>query len=265
MNPFDYAFMQRALFVGFLVALIAPLIGRIIVLRRLSMVGDAIAHTTLAGVAIGLILGLDPLISAMGASLAGIFLVDLLRKRLPRYADVAVAILMALGIGLAGTLSSFVIDANRFNAFLFGSIVAISPEEVRLISLITVGVLVTHFLFAKEFFAITFDEEGARHSGVAVKRINLLFMIMLALTLSIAAKTVGSLILSSLLVLPVACALQVSSSYKGTLLWGIAFSLFFMLGGLLISFYSAVKPGGAVVLLAVLTYFAILPLKRSNA
>lgn len=262
MTIFDYAFMQRALWVGLMVALVSPLIGQTIVLKRMSMVGDAIAHTTLAGVAIGLILGVDPLISAMAAALVGVLLVDVLRQRLPQYADVSVAILMALGIGLAGTLSSFVADTNRFNAFLFGSIVAISQNEVILITAIAILVLGVYLIFYKEFFAVTFDEANASHSGVAVKRINLIFNFMLALTLSIAAKTVGSLILSSLMILPVASALQVAKSYRTTLLWAILFSILFMISGLVLSFYAGVKPGGAVVLIAVASYFLILPFGR---
>jgi zinc transport system permease protein len=262
MNIFNYDFMIRALWVGILVGLMAPLIGQTIVLRRMSMVGDAVAHTTLAGVAIGLILGIDPLISSLVTALLGVFLIDVLRKRLPHYADVSIAILMSLGIGLAGTLSSFVRDTNRFTAFLFGSIVAISQEEVFLITIVVLIVIVVYRLFYKEIFAMTFDENLAQHSGVNVKLVNLIFMIMLGVTLSIAAKTVGTLILSSLLILPVASALQLSKSYKSTLVWSILFSLFYMVGGLILSFYIGAKPGGTVVLLAVLTYLALLPIRR---
>jgi len=262
MNIFNYDFMIRALWVGILVGLMAPLIGQTIVLRRMSMVGDAVAHTTLAGVAIGLILGIDPLISSLVTALLGVFLIDVLRKRLPHYADVSIAILMSLGIGLAGTLSSFVRDTNRFTAFLFGSIVAISQTEVLLISGVVLVVVIVYRLFYKEIFAMTFDETMAQHSGINVKLVNGIFMVMLGVTLSIAAKTVGTLILSSLLILPVASALQLSKSYKSTLVWSMLFSLFYMVGGLVISFYIGAKPGGTVVLLAVLTYLALLPLKR---
>lgn len=264
MTIFNYEFMNRALWVGMLVGLMAPLIGQTIVLRRMSMVGDAVAHTTLAGVAIGLILGIDPLISSLVTALIGVFLIDVFRKRLPQYADVSIAILMSLGIGLAATLSSFVRDTNRFSAFLFGSIVAITQQEVILISIIVVLVIAVYLLFYKELFAITFDEAMAQHSGINVKLINAIFMIMLGITLSIAAKTVGTLILSSVLILPVASALQFSKSYKTTLLWSIFFSLFYMIGGLTLSFYLGAKPGGTVVLLAVLTYMALLPLRKAR-
>lgn len=261
---FNYAFMQRALWVGFLIALITPLIGQSLVLKRMSMVSDAIAHTTLAGVAIGLILGIDPLISALITSLMGVMVMDALRRKLPQYAEVSVAILMAVGIGLAGTLSSFVADSNRFSAFLFGSIVATNTQEVVLISVIAVGVLVTYLLFYKEIFAITFDENMAEYEGIPVKWVNILIMFMMSLTLSMAAKTVGSLILSSLMILPVASALQLQLSYQKTLLSAIAFSLISMMGGLVLSFYLGIKPGGAVVLLSVLIYVLILPLKRRH-
>jgi zinc transport system permease protein len=262
MNLFEYAFMVRALWVGLLVSLTAPLIGQTIVLRRMSMVGDAVAHTTLAGVAIGLILGIDPLITALVTSVIGVVLVDFLRSRLPHYAEVSIAILMSLGIGLAGTLSSFVRDTNRFSSFLFGSIVAISAQEVVMITGVVAVVVTVYLVFYKEIFAVTFDEAMAAFSGLPVKLINFITMVLLGVTLSIAAKTVGSLILSSLLVLPVASALQIARSYRTTLMWAILFSMITMMGGLILSFYFGLKPGGAVVLLAVALYILLLPLSR---
>lgn len=265
MNIFEYDFMIRALWIGLLVGLMAPLIGQTIVLRRMAMIGDAVAHTTLAGVAIGLILGINPLISTILAALTGVFLIGFFRARLPQYTDVAISILMSLGIGLAGTLSSFVTDTNRFEAFLFGSIVAINPQDIWLITALVILVVLIYLMFYKEIFAITFDENMAAYAGIPVKAINLVFMILLGVTLSISAKAVGSLILSSLLVLPVATAMQIAKSYRTTLYWAVGFSLTFMLGGLLASFYIGIKPGGAVVLLAVLTYVLVLPLSRRRS
>ena len=264
MNLFNYAFMVRALWVGLLVSVTAPLIGQTIVLRRMSMVGDAVAHTTLAGVALGLILGIDPLVTALVTSVIGVIIVDVLRTRLPHYAEVSIAILMSLGIGLAGTLSSFVRDTNRFSSFLFGSIVAISQQEVVLITGVVIIVIAVYLMFYKEIFAVTFDENMAAFAGMPVKLINFVTMLLLGVTLSMAAKTVGSLILSSLLVLPVASALQIAKSYRTTLLWAMAFSVMTMLGGLVMSFYFGLKPGGAVVLLAVALYVLLLPMARRN-
>lgn len=258
---FNYAFMQRAMMVGLMIALIAPLLGQSLVLRRLSMISDAVAHATLAGIAMGMLLGIDPIISAIVTSIIGLFFVDILRKRLADYAEVAVSILMAVGIGLAGTLSSFVSDSANFSSFLFGSIVATSASELKWISIVTVLILLLYILFYKEFFALTFDEDEAKHAGMNVKFINALFIIMLGISLSIAAKTVGSLILSSLLILPVASALQIAKSYKTTTIYAIGFSLFSMFTGLSLSFYFSLKPGGAVVLLSVLIYLLVLPLK----
>lgn len=258
---FDYGFMQRALWVGLLIALMAPLVGQTLVLRRLSMVSDAIAHVTLAGIAIGLLLGIPPLLSALLTSLIGVFIVEFLRKRLPDYSEVAVAILMALGIGLAGSLSSWVKDGAQFNSFLFGSIVATTPSEVLWMSGVAILVIGLYLVFYKEIFALTFDEDMASYMGLPVKWINFMFMGLLSLVLSIAAKTVGSLILSSLLVLPVATALQIAKSYKSTLVWALVFSVASMLCGLTVSFYFGLKPGGAVVLFSVLFYLLVSPLK----
>jgi len=261
---FNYVFMQKALAVGLMIALIAPLIGQVVVLKRMSMVPDAIAHTTLSGVAIGLILNLNPLFTAIVLAVAGLLLVDVLRKYLPAYAEIAISLLMSLGIGVAGILSSFIQDANRFNAFLFGSIVAIEDSELYLIIGITALVILLFILFYKELFAITFDEGMAKHSGIRVNLVNFIFMLMMGLTLSIASKTVGTLIVSSLVVLPVASSLHFAKSYKSTLINAIIISVVTMMIGLTLSFYQGIKPGGAVVIVAVIFYIISLSLNRKK-
>lgn len=258
---FEYAFMIRAMWVGVLISFMAPLLGQTLVLRRMSMVSDAIAHSTLAGISIGLIIGINPLIAAILTSILAIMTIDKLRQKLPDYAEVSVSILMAIGIGLAGTLSSFVDESANFMSFLFGSIVATSAQEVLWMTIIAILVFALYFLFYKEIFALTFDENQARYDGINIKLINFVFMIMLGLTLSIAAKTVGSLILSSLLIIPVASSLQFSKSYASNLRWSMVFSFISMFSGLTLSFYFGLKPGGAVVLIAVIIYLIILPIK----
>ncbi len=132
MSMFQYEFMRVALATGFLLALIMPCIGVILVLRRLSMLGDTLSHSSLAGVAVGLIGGFNPVLGAMGASLIAAFSIDALRKKFPRQQELSIAIMMSAGIGLAGVLSGFVRNTTSFTSFLFGSIVAISRAELYL-------------------------------------------------------------------------------------------------------------------------------------
>lgn len=122
--------MQRAFLVGILLALIIPCVGIVIVLKRLSMIGDALSHTSLAGVAAGLLFNINPVLGATAACVAAAFGIEAIRKKLPRYAEMSIAIILSAGVGLAGVLSGFVRSAASFNSFLFGSIVAISDGEL---------------------------------------------------------------------------------------------------------------------------------------
>ena len=232
MSIFEYPFMQRAFLVGILLALIIPCVGIVIVLKRLSTIGDALSHTSLAGVAAGLLFNINPVLGATAA-----------------------------GVGLAGVLSGFVRSAASFNSFLFGSIVAISDGELYTVAVVS-GIIVLAFLFLyKELFYLALDERAARTSGIPVGIINSVFTVLIAVTVSIAARTVGALIVSSMMVVPVACGMQLGRSYKQTVLWSIAFAEGFTVGGLFLSYYVGLKPGGTIVLLGVACLLLLLILK----
>ena len=256
MSIFEYPFMQRAFLVGVLLALIIPCVGIVIVLKRLSMIGDALSHTSLAGVAAGLLFNINPLLGATAA-----FGIEAIRKKLPRYAEMSIAIILSAGVGLAGVLSGFVRSAASFNSFLFGSIVAISDGELYTVAVVS-GIIVLAFLFLyKELFYLALDERAARMSGIPVGIINSVFTVLIAVTVSIAARTVGALIVSSMMVVPVACGMQLGRSYKQTVLWSIAFAEGFTVGGLFLSYYVGLKPGGTIVLLGVACLLLLLILK----
>ena len=248
---FQYAYMQRALLVGFLLAVIVACLGTVMVHKRLSLIGDALSHSSLAGVAVGLLLGFNPIIGAMATCVVAAFAIEAIRKKLGTHSELAVAIVLSTGIGLAGVLSGFVRSSADFNSFLFGSIVAISGFEARLVMILAVVVLVAFILLYKELFYISFDEQSAAISGVPVGVVNAIFTILTAVTVSIAARTVGALIVSSLMVVPVAAAMSLARSYRTTVLWAIFVSVVSTVGGLVLSFYIGLKPGGTIVLLSV--------------
>lgn len=247
----QYEFMRRAFGVGLMLAVIVPCIGVIVVLKRLSMLGDALSHTSLAGVAAGLLLGVNPIVGAVVVCVISALSIEAIRKKLPRYAEMAIAITMSAGVGLAGVLSGFVKSAAGFNSFLFGSIVAISNFELYLVVGISVFVLSAFLLLYKELFFIALDERAARMAGVPVRSINFAFTILTAVTVSVAARTVGALVVSSLMVLPVACAMQVAKSYKQTVVASVLFAVLFTMGGLFLSYYADLRPGGTFALLGV--------------
>lgn len=262
LEMFEYAFMQKAFLVGILLAIIIPLIGVIVVLKRLSMIGDALSHTSLAGVALGLLLGIDPIVGAVVVCVVAAFSIEAIRKKLPRYAEISISIIMSVGIGLASVLTGFIEDGAAFNSFLFGSIVAITDTEVLLVVIVTVIVVATFLLLYKELMFITFDEQGAVLAGLPVKKINFVITLLTAITVSVAARSVGALIVSSLMVIPVACAMQVANSYKKTVIYSVLFAVLFTVVGLVLSYYFNLKPGGTIVLTGVVVLIPLMVVRR---
>ena len=249
MSILQYGFMQRAFLVGILLAVITPCIGITIVLKRMSMIGDALSHSSLAGVVLGLILGVNPVAGAVVMCIVAALGIEAIRKKIPRYSEVAISIVMSAGIGLAGVLSGFVENGASLNSFLFGSIVSISEGELALVVVISVLVLAAVLFFYRELFYIGFDENAARISGVSVRNINF---------------TVGTLIVSSMLVVPVACGMQMAKSYKGTLVCAIAVAVCTTVIGLFLSYYAGLKPGGMIVLLEVAWFVIVMAVKSFN-
>lgn len=258
---FQYAFMQKAFLVGILLAVIIPLIGVIVVLKRLSMIGDALSHTSLAGVALGLILGINPIVGAVVVCMIAAFSIEGIRKALPKYAEISISIIMSVGIGLASVLSGFIEDGTAFNSFLFGSIVAITDTEVVMVIIVTIIVVAVFLLLYKELMLITFDEPGAVLAGVPVKKINFVITLLTAITVSVAARSVGALMVSSLMVIPVACAMQLANSYKKTVIYSVLFALLFTIVGLFLSYYMNLKPGGTIVLTGVVVLIPLMFVK----
>ena len=256
-NIFQYAFMQRAFVVAAIIAVIAPCIGVSIVLKRLSAIGDATSHSALAGIAFGLLLGINPILGAVMFSIFAVIGIEVFRKSFGKYSEIATVVVMSAG--LTAVLSGFITNGStNINSFLFGSIVAITDFELYLTIGLGIAVIITSILLYKELFFVTFDEEAAKLAGVPVGGINLVLMLLTAVTVSVASRIVGALMISSLLVIPVAAAMMIAKSYKQTIWWSIAFAEFFTVAGLFISYYLDLRPGGTIVLLGVVFLIVIM-------
>jgi zinc transport system permease protein len=261
MELFSYDFLQRAFIVAILISIMTPLVGNVIVLKRLSSVGDALSHNSLAGVAIGLYIGINPVAGAIIVSVIAAICIEILRKSFPLYSEIATNIVLSLGIGLTSVFSGLITTSANFNSFLFGSIVIVSDQEFRTVILLCIFVTIVSLKLYKELFYITFDEEGAEVSGVKVNMINFIFTVITAIVVAVSSRTVGALVISTLIVLPVACAMQLSISYKSNLIYSICFAIFFSIIGIIISYYYNLKPGGTIALVGVATLITILIIK----
>ncbi|KGF10732.1 High-affinity zinc uptake system membrane protein znuB [Urinicoccus massiliensis] len=248
----EFAFMRKALLAGLLLSIMIPMIGVVMVNRKTSMIGDALSHTALAGVGMGLILGFDPLIGSAIICVIAAFLIELIRKRFPQYGDMATAVIMSTGLGIAAILSDFAPGGNSFESYLFGSISSVTNMDVINISLVFVAILCASIAGYSGLLAISIDPNLARLSGVKVKAMNAVFTFLSAITIALAVKIVGALMVTSLIVLPVATSLIVARSYKSAYLLTIGLGIVYMMVGIILSFYLDIKPGGAIVVNAVL-------------
>jgi len=253
---FHYDFIIRALEAGLLIGAIAPLIGIFLVLRRYSLIADTLSHVSLAGVAIGLLTKINPLITAIAASTISSIIIDKLRTSKKIYGETALSIFLsgslALAIILIGLTHGFNVDIF---SYLFGSIVTVKNTDLYIISILSFIIIVLLSIFFKELVYISFDEESAQVSGIKVKTLNTFFILLAAAMIAISIPIIGILLISALLVIPTVTALQYKKSFKLTLLIAEIISLFSVMAGLIISFYLNLSPGGTIVLL-MLTIFA---------
>lgn len=261
MNIFSYEFMQRAFIVGIALAIIIPLIGLVMVLKKSSMIGDTLAHTSLAGVAAGLLIGLNPIVGAIVACVIAVFAIEAIQKKLPKNRDLGMAVVLTIGISVAGLLSTHIPSGMNFNSFLFGSISLVGQNDLIIIVSIAAVILLVFLAIVKDLYLITLDERLAKLSGVKVSLINFIFTLLTAITVGIAAKTVGALIVSSLMILPAACAMQFEKGFFATLLLSVGFGFIYTVAGLFVAFYANQRAGATIVLIGAIIFVIVVIIK----
>ncbi|HHY73331.1 MAG TPA: metal ABC transporter permease [Bacillus bacterium] len=268
---FQYEFLQNAFFTGIMIGFIAPLIGVFIVVRRLSLIADALSHITLAGIAASLLIEkkfaaiptLNPMYMGMAFSVFGALFIERLRKVYKHYEELAIPIILSGGVGLSVVFISL---ADGFNtdlfSFLFGSVTAVSRADVWTIFTVTIIVVLAIYLFFKELFVLSFDEEYAAVSGVNAKSIHFLFIIIVALVIAASMRIVGVLLVSALMTLPVAASIRIASGFKQTVIFSILFGEFAVIGGLVAAYYLDIAPGGTIVIFSIIILIAAICWKK---
>ena len=258
----QYRFMQRALFVTIAMAVLCPLIGLFLVVRRQSMTGDALGHASLAGVTVALLFGSSPVGGAfVAAALAGLA-AEWLRESLRRYGDLILAVILAGSVGIAVTLMSSGLLEGNAEAFLFGSILTVTPTDMWVIGLLVLGVIALLVRFRHELLYVAFDEEAAELARVPVKLVNRLFSLLVAATVAVSIQMAGVLVLSSMIAIPVATALQFHTGFRRTLFISVAVSLFDGLCGLILAYELGAAPGGFTALTSVAVLLVVIGAKR---
>jgi len=249
--------MQRALISGIAIALLCSVVGLFLVLRRYSLFGDAIAHSSFGGIAAGLLLGIYPLWTAYIVSLISALIITRIKQRFQISGEASVAVLMSSGIAVGLVLISF---SGGFTvdifSFLFGSILLVSVNDTILILTLTGIILIVILLLYRELVYSTFNEEQAKVSGIPVEKINYLLIFMAGITVVTSIQLVGILLISALFVLPNVTAIMYGKGFKQTALISISFAVFSVVAGILISYLIDITPSGTIVLLS-LTIFGI--------
>jgi zinc transport system permease protein len=261
-----YGFMQRALIAGTLIATLCAILGVFLVLRRFSLIGDGLAHVTFGGVAVALLLRVEPAYTAV-AAIPVVLLSSLgilkLTEKARIYGDAAIGIVSSFGIACGILLTSV---AGGFNvdlfSFLFGNILTISRDELLIAAALFFIVIVTVVFFYNDLFAITFDEELAKSSGIRVGRINGVLVVLTALTVVLAMKLVGIMLISALLIIPAVTALQVARGFRTTILTAAGCSVFSVVAGIFASFAMNLPAGGAIVAISIVLFVAAYAVRK---
>ncbi|GIF26370.1 zinc transport system permease protein [Actinoplanes tereljensis] len=259
MDLFQYDFMIRALIGALVIGLAAPALGIYLVQRRLSLIGDGIGHVALTGVGVGLLLHHSPVISAVIVSALGAVGIELIRQRGRTSGDLALALLFYGGIAGGVVLVGLSDDSSNANLmqYLFGSLITTSPQDVVIIVALGAAVLITMTVFRPALFAVCNDEEYAKVSGLPVRTLNLLMAVTTAVTVTIAMRTVGLLLVSALMVVPVAAAQQVTRGFRSTMALAMLIGLGAAGVGVAVSAEVDTAPGATTVIIALAAFVAI--------
>src|SRR5699024_939121 len=255
----QFDFLRHTFLTGIIIGIIAPLLGTFLVVRRLSLLADALSHVTLAGIAFGLymekqfLLPINAVYSGMGFSIIGAILIEKLRSVYTAYQEIGIPIILSGGVGLSVIFISL---ANGFNTdlfnFLFGSVSAVSRLDFYTIVGIAIFVIVLIILFYKELVTLSFDEEHATVSGIHAKRIHFLFIILTALVIAASIRIVGVLLVLALMTLPFACAIRFVVIFKQLIFYSIIFAEIAVITGLISGYYLNIPPGGTIVVVSIL-------------
>ena len=252
-------FMRQALVAALLVGLAAPLVGAFLVQRRLSLIGDGIGHVALAGVAVGILTGSMPVLTALVAAVAAAVAVELIRATGRTSGDMALAVMFYGGIALGVVLiskSSSTSPAN-LTGYLFGAILTTSRSDIVVFAALAVVVVGVTWVLRHRFFAVANDEEYARASGMPVMGYNIALSVLTAVTVVVSMRVVGLLLITALMIIPNASAQLVSRSFRSSLLWASLIGVLSSVSGVVVSFYAETPSGGTIVIIAIATFLTL--------
>src|SRR5690606_14334013 len=256
---FFYGFMQRAFQASFLISLIAPILGLFLVLRRQSLIADTLSHVSLAGVALGLLIGINPTWTNILVVIIIAILLEFLRQMYRTYSEISIAILMSVGMAAALVLMGMSDSGATLSItqFLFGSIVTINKEQIWMLLGLTIMIGLLYLIYRRPMYVLTFDEETAFTAGLPIKTMSILFNVLTGVTIAVIMPIVGALLVSAIIILPAAISLRLSKSFYGVILYGIVIALVGMLSCLVASYELGTPPGASITIILMLIFAVI--------
>jgi len=262
---FQYDFMQRAFFAGVIISVIAPLIGIFLVVKRYSLIADTLSHVSLLGVAGSILLKINPIFGALIVSVLASFGMENLRGTKKLLGESVLALFLSGSLAIALILIGFACGLNvNFFSYPFGSIITVTVEDLKLMLVFGLIVLGMIFVNYRQLFLISFDEEVAKAAGLLVKIYNLILIILAAITVSLAMRVVGVLLVGALMVIPVLSAMQYRLSFFKTQILAVVFSLIAVIVGLYSSFYINLPSGGTIVVVTLVFFIMSFLTNRSK-
>ena len=245
---FSYPFMQRALIAGVLVSLCAALLGVSLVLKRYSMIGDGLSHVSFGALAIAVALGMTPLYFSIPVVVLAAFFLLRMASHPHWNSDAAIAVMsassLAIGIIVISRTTGMTTDVDNY---MFGSVLAMTREDVALSAVLCIAVLVLFILFYHKLFAVTFDENFSRATGMKVERYNTLLAVLTALTIVLGMRMMGAMLISSLIIFPALTAMRLFKSFRGVVVCSAVTSVACFCAGLTASFVLSTPVGASVV------------------
>ena len=257
-----YPFMQRAFVAGVCIAIVAPLVGSFLVHRQLAMIGDTLAHTAFAGVAVGIFLGnllatdVSPYLTALVVAVLAALLIQILSEYTDVYNDVSMAVVLAGGFALGTVLISLTSGgiAVSINQYLFGSLSTLTRGDVELLVVLSALVVAAVLLSYRKLVYVTFDESAARIAGIDVRLLNRLLVVLTAMVVVGAMQMMGVILVAAMLVVPVAAATQLAGSFKQSVAYAVVAAQVAVLSGTTLSYAYGIAAGGTIVLVAIAVY-----------
>lgn len=262
-NFLQYSFIQKAFFAGSFVAVTCAALGMFLVLRKMSLIGDGLSHVSFGAIALGLFFAVYPFYVAVPVVMLGSLLILKISEKAKVYGDAAIGIVSAVGIAGGVILASL---SKGFNvdlfSYLFGSILAISTTEVILSIILSFLVLALLYFFYWDLFSATFDEEYAKTTGIKTNFLNTLLILLTAVTVVLSVKMVGVMLVSALLILPAATALQLARGFRTAIIFAAIFSFISVVSGITVSFFLDLPTGATIVMINALFFGFVLVYKK---